>query len=378
MDMLFLPADAGTRLTAETPVYWLPDDGPGATLNLTECAAAARGPLALVIPVESCSFFAVQLPTRKARWVEQATAYAVEELLAENVDELHLARGELLADGRNRVVAIRRSLLAHWLGQLNVLGLEATTIHVDADLLPREATQLLFLGTRGLLGGSQEVRLAFATANWPLLAEQCPQPRHAQGTTAEPPEQVETYHLLDEPYRWLAAGRAAAVNLAQGEFATRSTGQGLDRWKPVLALLGLLLLIQLGFTLGQSWYLRHQGDRYADASLAQYRELFPEDHRIINLRTQFDEHLNMTTQSSANFLGLLEQTAMVIAAGTPVVIQQLDYNLQGGGLVLQVSAPDFATLEQFRQQLGENGQAVQLGSANRDGNLVSARVTIGG
>ncbi|HAN54190.1 MAG TPA: type II secretion system protein GspL, partial [Pseudomonas sp.] len=62
-----------------------------------------------------CSFFAISLPTRKARWMQQALAYAAEELLAENVDELHLAVGETLPDGRQRVVAIRRHLLAGWL-----------------------------------------------------------------------------------------------------------------------------------------------------------------------------------------------------------------------------------------------------------------------
>ncbi|WP_037045307.1 type II secretion system protein GspL, partial [Pseudomonas sp. BAY1663] len=143
MDCLFLPADCPARLIAETRVYWLPKDEPGRWQALGECSAA--GAISLVLPAEVCSFFAVNLPTRKARWMQQALAYAAEELLAENVDELHLALGEVLADGRQRVVAIGRQRLGDWLAQLRELGLPVVAIHVDADLLPRKATQLLFL-----------------------------------------------------------------------------------------------------------------------------------------------------------------------------------------------------------------------------------------
>lgn len=155
MDCLFLPADCPARLDAETRVYWLPKDEPGRWQALGDCSAA--GAISLILPTEVCSFFAISLPTRKARWMQQALAYAAEELLAENVDELHLAVGETLPDGRQRVVAIRRQLLAGWLEQLRELGLLIVAIHVDADLLPREAAQLIFIGERGLLGDRKSV-----------------------------------------------------------------------------------------------------------------------------------------------------------------------------------------------------------------------------
>ncbi|MFC3608076.1 type II secretion system protein GspL [Stutzerimonas tarimensis] len=376
MDMLFLPPDTPNPLDGQTRVYWQPGEGTGSWQALAECASDA--PVALVLPAEVCSFFAVQLPTRKARWIDQALAYAVEELLAENVDELHLARGELMEDGRHRVVAIRRRLLADWLAQLQALELTIGAIHADADLLPRDGLQLLFLGNRGLLGGGPEARLAFAVANWPDLARGCPPPRQAHGSAAEAPEQVEEYHRLADPFRFLADGRVAALDLAQGEFAVGRDGDGLGRWKPVLALAAVLLAVQVALTLGQAWYFERQGDAFAESSRALYLELFPEDQRIVNLRAQFDQHLSLAATPSADFLRLLDQAANAVASGTPVTIQQLEYDEQGGALAMQVNAPDFSALEQFRQRLGETGQPVQLGSASRDGLGVSARVVIGG
>lgn len=378
MDMLFLPAQAGPRLEGTTRAYWLPRNGPGSWLTLADGAEAASGAVTLVLPAEVCSFFAVQLPTRKARWIDQAMAYAVEELLGENVDELHLARGELLEDGRHRVAAIRRQLLADWLAQLAGLGFEVAAILVDADLLPRDDIQLLFLGHRGLLGGGGEARLAFETEHWPDLAEQLPPPRHAHGTAAEAPPQVEDYHRLADPFRFLAEGRVGALDLAQGTFARVPDGSGWRPWKPLAAMLVLLLGLQLVFTLGQAWYLRQQAEAYAEASHALYRELFPQDRRIVNLRAQFDQHLAEAASPSPAFLRLLDQAAGALGQAPTVNVRQLEYSEQAGDLALQVSAPDFAALEQFRQFLAASGQPVQMGSASRDGSGVSARVVIGG
>ena len=378
MDCLFLPAESGARLDTDTPVYWLPGEGDGRWVPLGRCAEHAPAAVTLVLPAEACSAFAVNLPTRKARWVNQALAYAVEELLAENVDDLHLTHGDALEDGRRRVIAIRRQLLADWLEDLQALGLTIVAIHVDADLLPREGTQVLFIDGRALLGGAPEARVAFDSSQWPHLAAQCPAPRHGHGILSEAPEPLDDYQHLDDPYRFLASGRAAALNLAQGDFAVQVAGSGLGRWKPVMLVLALALAVQLIFNFAQAWSLERQAERYADASRALYGELFPDDRRIVNLRAQFDEHIGQRAGSSAGFMRLLDEVALAMAEGIPVSISQLDYNQARGDLALQVRASDFAALEQLRQRLGETGASVQLGSASRDGDAVSARVVIGG
>lgn len=378
MDCLFLPADCSPRLDADTQVYWLPGEGKGGWMSLENCIEQAPAAVTLMLPAEVCSAFAVNLPTRKARWISQALAYAVEELLAENVDDLHLTHGDALDDGRRRVIAIRRQLLADWLEDLQALGLTIVAIHVDADLLPRDGTQLLVIDGRALLGGAAEARLAFDSQQWPHLADQCASPRHGHGTLDESPALLDDYQRVDDPYRFLAAGRAASLNLAQGDFAVKAAGSGLGQWKPVLLVLALVLAVQLIFNLVQAWSLERQADHYAEASRALYSELFPEDRRIVNLRAQFDEHIGQSAGGSAGFMRLLDEVALVMAEGVPVSISQLDYNQARGDLALQVRASDFAALEQLRQRLGETGESVQLGSASRDGDAVSARVVIGG
>lgn len=378
MDCLFLPADCGNRLGADSQIYWLPGEGDGGWMSLASCAEQAPAAVTLVLPAEVCSAVAVNLPTRKARWISQALAYAVEELLAENVDDLHLTHGDALDDGRRRVIAVRRQLLADWLADLQAQGLTIVAIHVDADLLPRDGTQLMVIGARALLGGAQEARLAFDLQQWPHLAGQCPSPRHGHGTPDEAPPLLDDYQPVDDPYRFLAAGRAAALNLAQGDFAVKAAGSGLGRWKPALVVLALVLAVQLIFNLVQAWSLERQAERYSQSSRALYSELYPEDRRIVNLRAQFDEHIGQRAGGPSGFMRLLDEVALAMTEGVAVTISQLDYNQARGDLALQVRASDFATLEQLRQRLGETAENVQLGSASRDGDAVSARVVVGG
>lgn len=334
--------------------------------------------LGLVLPMEHCSAFAVSLPTRKARWVAQALAYAVEELTAENVEELHLALGDEMDDGRVRVIAIQRHLLARWLHDLQALGLVVGAIHVDADMLPRDGSHVLFMGDRALLGGDSEARLVFASGDWPELAPMCPVPVHGHGTLASAPEPLHDYQRLDDPYRFLAGGRGVALNLAQGEFAVRRDSGGLARWTSLALVAALVLLVQLGFNLFQAWSLERAANEYAEASRQLYSELFPEDLRIVNLRAQFDAHLAQAGGGGGAFLGMLDAVAQALEEELPVTIDQIEYSQARGDLALQVRASDFAVLEQLRQRLADGGQPVQMGSASRDSDGVSARVLLGG
>ena len=308
---------------------------------------------------------AVKLPTVKARWLRQALPYAVEELLADEVEQLHLGLGEPLEDGRHLLLAVRRSLLQGWLAQLAAQGLQVTAIYVDADLLPHDGTQVLLHGEHGLLGGAGELRLAFKRVDWDNLA----------AGLIEPPQ------LIEESCPWplLAAGQAWAINLAQGEFAVQQGSGNWRVWRSVAALAGLWLVLQLGFDLGQSWYLQRQGDSYAAASQALYKELFPADTRIVNLKAQFAEHLNAGAVSNqGSFFGLLNQATSALGEAPQLTVQQLDFSQERGDLALQLQATDFASLEQLRQRLQQAGLQVQLGSASREAQGVSARMIIGG
>ena len=147
---VFLPPAACTGAQADLPVQWVAD-GVSETLEFGEAQTQLGANWTLVLPVEAVTACAVNLPTRKARWLRQALPFAVEELLAEEVELMHLALGEQLADGRHRVFAVRRSWLAGWLA---LCPTAPQAIVVDADLLP--SRHCAIAAARPLAAGRRE------------------------------------------------------------------------------------------------------------------------------------------------------------------------------------------------------------------------------
>jgi general secretion pathway protein L len=371
---VFLPPSACAEVQEDLLVRRV-RDGQVEALPFREAVADLGPGWVLVLPVEAVTACAVNLPTRKARWLRQALPFAVEELLAEDVELMHLALGEALDDGRQRVFALRRSWLAAW---VQLCPLAPGQIVVDADLLPAEGSQLIELHGRWLLGGAGAARLALHLEDWPALAPACPQPCRVYCQGGQQLAQAESVSIA-EPFTWLSR-QPLRNNLAQGEFAAREDSGQWQAWRPLAGVLGVWLLLQFAFDLGQGWYLQRQADSYEAASEALYRELFPQDTRLVDIRSQFDQHLRASAGGGdARLLGLLGQVSQaLLVEGGQVQIRQLDYSETRGDLALQVQASGFADLERLRERLQDSGLAVQLGSASRESEGVSARVVIGG
>ncbi|MDH4611980.1 type II secretion system protein GspL [Pseudomonas sp. BN102] len=374
---IFLPVAACNQVDAELEVVlW---QGGSRRLPFARALEEVVAPWRLILPVEAVTCCAVRLPTQKGRWLRQALPFAVEELLAEDVEHFHLGLGGALADGRHRVFAVRRTWLAGWLELAGKLGPAPDAIQVDADLLPEQGTQLFWLERRWLLGGEGSTRLSFEEQDWSYLREACPAPRSGHASAERQAlEGLDDWREEGDPHGWLAAQNGS--DLAQGEFTLKEERQRWSRWKPLLGLVGLWLVLQWGFNLVQAWQLQRQGDTYAAANEALYRELFPQDSKLVNLRAQFDQHLaEGSTSGQGRLLALLGQAAQaLIAEGVQVRVQQLDFSEIRGDLALQVQAPGFDALERLRERLIGSGLSVQMGSASRDESGVSARLVIGG
>lgn len=372
---MFLPAQAVAQVATDLPVRLLHPDG-DATLTFAEALARLSGPWCLVLPAEAVTSCGVTLPTQRQRWLRKALPFAVEEWLAEEVEAFHLALGERLEDGRQRVHAVRRDWLQAW---LDTCGAQPPReIRIDADLLPRDGAQLCRLDERWLLGGAIDWRLALDGDDWPALRQRLAETPVAHLTEGQQPLEGCATRRVDDPWRWLV-GNPVGCNLAQGDFAVREPVGHWQRWRPVAAALGACLLLQWGFGLAQGWQLRHAARMQAEASEQLYRELFPEDRRLIDLRRQLDQHLAAGAADHAGLLALLGRAGAALAADdAPVRLQQLDFSLTRGDLALQVQAPGFEALDGLRQRLVEAGLSVQVGSASREESGVSARLVIGG
>ncbi len=363
---LFLPAWCSARLSDDLPVTWS-DGQQTARLPLGDALARLKGrAIALIVPVEQVASCALSLPAGNAHWQRKALPYAVEPLLAEDVEDMHLALGETLGDGRRRVVAINRSLLGSWLQGVRDRGALVSAIHVDADLLPNEVPTLCWNNARCLLAGTDALRLALAPTQLPELLERLPgnlRILHAsEDSPTLPPAIDANLQALDIALpAWLATQRPRALDLAQGDFAPASRLQ-LRHWKPVVWAVAAVLVAQLAFDGAQAWLLQQQASGYRQVNESIYRRLFPDEQRIVNLKAQFDQHLQQGSAAS-QLQALLSRVAEAMPVESPLQVQGLQFHAGKGELQLQLQG-EASAFEALQQRL--RAQPLRLEATRRD------------
>lgn len=355
---LFLPAWCSASLQDDLQVSWS-DGQQAAQLSLREALATLKGrTIALIVPVEHVASCAVSLPAGSRHWQLKALPYALEPLLAEEVEGMHLVLGERLDDGQHRVVVIKHALLEAWLRHLRENGVRVSAIHVDADLLPNELASLCWDSERCLLADANGLRLALAPAQLPAVLQRLQgicRVFHARDDVPllSAGTKVDLQMFDGAQSAWMAGQRPRALNLAQGAFAPASSLR-LHHWKPVVWALAAVLLAQLAFDGAQAWLLNQQAAGYRQANEAIYKGLFPQDQRIVDLKAQFDQHLRQGS-SATQLQALLAAVAEAMPATAEVQLRRMHYQAGQGELLLQLQG-EHSALQRLQQGL----QARQL------------------
>jgi general secretion pathway protein L len=144
-------------------------------------------------------------------------------------------------------------------------------------------------------------------------------------------------------------------------------------WRTVAAVLVLAVLVQVlhdGLSAWRDYRLAANTQTQAEQ---QFREWFPEERRIVNLRRQVESHL----QGKAG----VDMTALSLLARVGPVMQQAQLvarsvNYRDEHLELDILAAKLEQLEALRSQLSEQGLNAELGAVNPAGTNVSGLIRI--
>src|SRR6204780_241065 len=138
----------------EQPATWLTADARGAPTGLAQSGPlslaaprAAGRRVGLLVPGAEVLLAEPELPVKAGAKLQQLVPYALEEHLAEDIDDLHFAIGRRTSDSgvRAPVAVVARALLDDWLTTLREAGLEADVVYADSDLLPKNPGQAVAL-----------------------------------------------------------------------------------------------------------------------------------------------------------------------------------------------------------------------------------------
>lgn len=376
-----------------------------------------------IAPAELSLSVSVEIPTTQWRQIKQALPFAVEDMIADEVENVHVA---VAANYRTTLPSMDVLVTAHtqlieWLDELHSHRLSPTAILVDALCLPWEGNSwtLMVDSQRVLVRFSENRGMAIQLEDFehifPRLLEKHLALNEGEVSSSLSPrfnviasqsvsgdresiKQVSRFlkkHYPQNPlkpslYRqspaqllsldWYEQKRSG-INLLQGGYAVGSrVDSQRQKWGLVASVATLGVGLYLLITLGMGWYFHARTEILADQSEAVYRQLFPEARRVVNPRKQLQNFLRQNSPgSNSSFLRLLAETARQIGnspSPPEVTLNQIRFNSEQGGLRFEVNSRSLEQLDRFKNLLSGGGLQVEINSASEQGSGVVGRLEV--
>jgi len=370
--------------------------------ELVQAATMSAGRrIVVIVPAGDVLSTDSDAPAKGAAKLAQVIPFALEERVADEVENLHFALGvRPEAGARVPVVVVERTRLEGWLTELRAAGLEPQAIYSAATLLPAMPGQLIAL----LDGDSLTLRsadapplvmpaLSIADAfEMALAAQQSPvaglEPaplglllytghdewqahQHEVDALRERFTGVKVQLLPQGPLSVLAPAAAAgdAVNLLQGAFAISSPIEARFRtWRLAAVLAGALLLLHIGARSFELMRLR-KSEAALDSGITEaFRVAMPGQQNATDARRRIEQRLLEVRGGGAGGALLPALAAIANARGSVPSATIEGITFRDGTLDLRITAPDAASLDAIGQQLrAASWQADILGgSSNGD------------
>lgn len=385
-----------------------------ATGTLSDAAPLCAGRRTVVlVPAVRVLRTRVDVPVKGTSRIAQALPFALEDLLAEDVEELHFAAGARFADDQVAVAVVRRERMDSWLAQLSAAGIQPQAIHADSDAVQEIAgNSILVLEEHHALlrdpGGDPVVSELDSLEG--LLELWLAQPRPAGADGAVPPRHLQVYdatldglpngiwerfqervaslevrRLPDGALLRLAATIATApgVNLLQGDYVSRnSLGSYWPRWRLAAGLVAALAAAIVATAGADAWRLRRESAAL-EADIRQAASFtFPGVDAGGDLRSLVNSRLQGDGGAAAGaagrqFLETMQTVAVAVAKTGNARIEGLNY--RAGVLELQVRAPSAEALDTIRKLVVEGGNLkADIQSSNAAGDEIQGRIRIAG
>jgi general secretion pathway protein L len=413
---------------------WLIADASGASTGeersgaLALAAPAAIGRrVCVLVPGTDVLLAEPEVPAKIGVKLQQLVPYALEEQLADNIEELHFTVGRRAPDStRTPVAVVARTLMNEWLEALRAAAIEPECVYTESELLPHnpgqavallEADAVIVRAPGGLpvslpadalaealqiahsppAGGGTHASVfqltedaaapadgaAAAVHGLILYTGAAEWQRHsAQVEAARGHFESVRIQLLESGPLALFAQQlptATPINLLQGTYAPKSSGAvGLRAWRVAAILLLGVVGLHLAGKAAELQVLKKK-ERQVDASIRDtFQGAMPGEPRPLDPRRRMEERLLAVRggAGSAGLLAALQALAQLRTTNPKASVQSL--NFHDGSLELKLSAPDAASLDHLSQQLRGRGWQADLIGGNTVGNAYEGRVQIRG
>lgn len=341
-----------------------------------------------------------EVPGRRTGQIKQALPFVVEEFLATDIEDMHIAPGPLHSGAPVRCCLVAKAILEDWLACLASVNLAPQHLVAESELLPSDpdCASILFDDAVALVrSGGQASNVERANLGLALSALKVGAVRCLNGALTEAERRLFDGDVFDErggegeaevapaaengversaidylAERW--AFQDGAVNLLQDAYkpAHRAAAE-TGNWRRGAVLVVLWLLLGAVGMVAKGWWSSSQADALEAQSLAVYQGIFPKDRSVTvqSLRRRLSSRLGAPTQSTdASIVTLMGHLAATINPSMTVV--SIDYNRSRGEFNVDLLLKNYEDVEALRTALGAKAET-EITSAEQVDEGVRAR-----
>ena len=365
----------------------------------------------VLVPAGETSTLTCDLPAKGAR-LRAALPFALEEQVADEIENLHFAPGPRRAAGDLPVVVVAHDKMSAWLTRLQEAGIR------PARLIPEDHGLAFVPNTLSMLVAENQVvfnngaDLAFvmqgvtpvdalmaagilgengltdaATENPRHLLVYC-EPTDEQRFSEEWSrlrqylESVDINLLPDGvlPRLAVTVASGSGVNLLQGRYGESTDVGALVRpWRYVAMLLVALGILGIAGKGVDYVRLTSEEATLKEQFTAEYRKIRPDDTREVmdplGTVTSIRRSFGAPGSAPAVFLPLLQQLALAMQENKDADIQAISY--RAGVVDVRLTAPDVATLDRIEKGISQSDRFnATIQSTDRVGDEVNSRIQI--
>jgi general secretion pathway protein L len=399
----------------EQAASWIAVDSNG-----TRTSQPVTGPLAsaaldvgdrnviVLVPATTVLTTTVDIPIKGGSRLRAALPFALEEKLADDIDDLHFAAGARREGGQVPVSVVAHEQMSEWLGRLDEAGLSASGIVAENYGLAR------IPGTMSLIAAENQIMFNDGADNEFVLQGAMPSDALAVVGALEESDNEDQVpgHLLvycspDDEQRYqhdwnalrhelasvdinllpdgvlprlavtVAAGNG--VNLLQGRYGPKTELGALFRPWRYAAILFLTLGVLVFGGKAADYYRLTQEEVALKAQFEQvYQSIRPNDQREVvdPVATVNSVRRSLGAPSALQVLlpSLLE-LGQAIQQSQTANIEAISY--RAGVIDVRLTAPDVATLDKIQKAVSSSGRfSAAIQSTDQVGDKINSRIQI--
>lgn len=364
-------------------------------------AAAEQHRVTVLLDSSSVHLNHVRLPTSNRQKMLRAVPYALEEQLAEDIDDFHFVIGNTDPVYGTPVAGIRKNTIEALLEAFGTAGIHVDAVIPDAVCSPAAPDQwtVLLHGGKALLQYQALIGAVIDADNLALLLQAslarteqkpakivvfCPDGESADRVPEDVGSDIEVVKVAYNTHPLVVFcsefTRARSLNLLQGRYKPRrkSTGQW-HRWRLAASLAAVWLVLYLGISLFELSQLKARNSEIAIQIEQIYKQAFPGSKRIINPRVQMEQKLAELRggggDQASQFLALLTESAAIFADQKDIDLQSIDF--RNNRMDIGLTGSNLQSVETLNKQLNGNTRlASEITSATSEKNNVRGSIRL--